>query len=356
SDDAFYRIQMHFKELNTEKLAIELSSAYQPLSGKKFNTISFPHIWQLKLEAFYVKYGMIRIALLFYALAFILYLLGFILKRKSCFYCGFYSLLFGFMIHSLILLMRILILERPPVSSMNETLLFVPWSATLVYLIIHFFKNEPILSLACALGNTLLLGVGWMADLGDNLSTVQPVLNSQFWLTTHVLMVVGSYGIFILAGILGHFWLIGNLIHKEKSWWMKQLPQLLLTVLYTGLILLIGGTLLGGVWASQSWGRFWDWDPKESWAFISILTYLILIHLYTFNYTKSFGLAFGSILGVIMISFTWYGVNYILGTGLHSYGFGSGGTPYYLSYLLIELIFLLIVLTNKPKKEIVPRS
>jgi hypothetical protein len=145
-------------------------------------------------------------------------------------------------------------------------------------------------------------------------------------------MVVGSYGVFILAGVLAHI----ELIRKQD----KIPASPLLPLLYLGTIALIGGTILGGIWAAQSWGRFWDWDPKESWAFVSSCIYLLLIHAYRFGKISTFGLAVGSILGLIAISFTWYGVNYILGTGLHSYGFGSGGEYWYYGYIGAEMLFL----------------
>jgi ABC-type transport system involved in cytochrome c biogenesis permease subunit len=148
-------------------------------------------------------------------------------------------------------------------------------------------------------------------------------------------MIVASYGALILGGILGHVYLL------KKS---QRLEETLLQCLYVGIALLIPGTILGGVWAAQSWGRFWDWDPKESWAFISACVYLLVIHAYRFRKIQAKGLAIGSILGLLAISFTWYGVNYILGSGLHTYGFGSGGEWIYYSYLILELAFIGIAL------------
>jgi ABC-type transport system involved in cytochrome c biogenesis permease subunit len=149
-------------------------------------------------------------------------------------------------------------------------------------------------------------------------------------------MIVGSYGVLLLAGVLGHL----LLIYGDKA--SKGLFPALLLSLYIGVALLIPGTLLGGVWAAQSWGRFWDWDPKESWAFITACIYLLFIHAYRFKYIGPYGLAFGSIFGLIAVSFTWYGVNYILGTGLHSYGFGNGGEWIYYLFIVAELTFLLV--------------
>jgi len=166
------------------------------------------------------------------------------------------------------------------------------------------------------------------------------VLDSQYWLTVHVLMVVGSYGMFALAGVLGHFYLISRLISGRQTDQTERFGRQILQAMYLGTALLIPGTILGGVWAAESWGRFWDWDPKESWAFISSCVYLIWIHAYRFGHIRYDGLAVGSITGLMVISFTWYGVNYILGTGLHSYGFGSGGEIYYYLYLAGEAAFI----------------
>lgn len=132
---------------------------------------------------------------------------------------------------------------------------------------------------------------------------------------------------------------------------MTALGQLILQTMYGGTILLVSGTILGGIWAAESWGRFWDWDPKESWAFISSCFYLIWIHAYRFHRIGSFGLAIGAVSGLLAISFTWYGVNYILGTGLHSYGFGSGGEIFYYSFLGIECLFLILMLIIHSNKK-----
>src|SRR5208282_2414510 len=110
---------------------------------------------------------------------------------------------------------------------------------------------------------------------------VQAVLNSPYWLTVHVLMVVGSYGAFALSGVLGHYYLFTQAFTgKPQKTHVNLSAQAVLYTMYAGLTLLIPGTILGGVWAAESWGRFWDWDPKESWAFITACVYLLVIHAY----------------------------------------------------------------------------
>ena len=112
-------------------------------------------------------------------------------------------------------------------------------------------------------------------------------------------------------------------------------------VLQVGIVLLAAGTIFGGVWAAESWGRFWGWDPKETWALISLLGYLAILHARYTGWLRNIGTAVSSILGFWLILMTWYGVNFVLGTGLHSYGFGAGGGWYVLGFLLFESFFLI---------------
>ena len=215
----------------------------------------------------------------------------------------------------------------PPVSNMAETVLYVPWIAVVIGFVFH--KKKTLLA-ASAMSAALLL---LFLPAHITMANVQAVLDSQYWLIVHVLMVVGSYGVFCVSGVCGHIFLL----QKKPS---ASLEKSLIQTMYLGTGLLVCGTILGGVWAAESWGRFWDWDPKEAWAFISSGTYLVWIHAYRFKKIGGRGLAAGSIIGLLSITFTWYGVNYILGSGLHSYGFGHGGEFYYYLYLLAELVFL----------------
>ncbi len=242
-----------------------------------------------------------------------------------------------FLLHTLILGLLWYTLRRPPVSNMGETLLYVPWTTVLFGLL--FAKK-----LKYAVPLAALVPLIFLPD-PLTFSPLPPVLHAPYWLVVHVLMIVGSYGLFFLTALLSHFYLL----RKNPS---PSLEKTLMQTLYLGTALLIVGTLLGGMWAQVSWGRFWDWDPKESWAFISIGFYLILIHAYRFKHISGRGVASGSLIGLILISFTWYGVNYILGTGLHSYGFGSGGIFLYLLYILGEIGFLTFANKNYKKSLI----
>lgn len=359
-DDQFQAIQKAYFELTaafqkpssdehiqslTQELGEQLKKAYAPLAGtiyKEANgkTLRYPSIGQLQMEKIYYDYPFAFATMAFYGLALLLFLFSYLFKKEFLDKFAMTSLILAFCLHTILLGLRCYILQRPPVSNMFETVIYVPWIAVATGFVLYFFLHRRITLIAGAIVALVLLSILELAHINKSLENVQAVLDSQYWLIIHVLLVVGSYGTFALCGILGHFYLGGLMISKQETPSIKFIGNCILQSMYLGLAMLIPGTILGGVWAAESWGRFWDWDPKEAWAFISICTYLICVHAYRFNHIQHFGLAMGSIIGLQVISFTWYGVNYILGTGLHSYGFGSGGDLYYYSFLIGETIFL----------------
>lgn len=361
SDQEFENIrQSYFEwEKDYEKaalLSLELLKAYENIAGTPYliansNTLYYPTITQLYLENFYHHNPLLESLILLYFLATLSFGIGIYFQKKRILLFGVFFLVAAFIGHTFLLATRSYILNRPPVSNMAETVIYVPWITVAMSLLIRCVIKNNLLLMASSLTTTSLLALLYFSGLNKGLENLQPVLNSRFWLMTHVLMVVGSYGVFILGGVLGHIYVSAYLYNKSESPFLKSLAQAILQTMYLGAGLLIAGTILGGVWAAESWGRFWDWDPKESWAFISICIYLLWIHAYRFHKIGNFGLAIGSIAGLLTISFTWYGVNYILGTGFHSYGFGSGGVFYYVSFFLAEIIFLAVCLWKKQNRH-----
>lgn len=340
-------------------LTYQLHQGYKHIERKNLKgSILYPSQTQLIFESLYHRYPWIEILLALYVGSCLFFLIA-SKDRRMIDWTAWVCLIAAWMLHTLLLGTRSYLLLRPPVSNMFETLLYVPWIAILISLCL-WKKHRLSLAAASAIA-VLLLGLADASQLDSHLSTIQPVLNSQYWLTVHVLMVVGSYGAFLLSGVLSHVYLTRDFLGKsefgldrlnsarvcEKSGLSHRIVQMI----YLGTTLLICGTLLGGVWAAQSWGRFWDWDPKESWAFISSALYVMIIHLYRFKKIHDFGLAVGSVMGMLAISFTWYGVNYILGTGFHSYGFGNGGEVYFYLFLVAELCFIAVMVREKYKVQ-----
>jgi ABC-type transport system involved in cytochrome c biogenesis permease subunit len=345
--DTYYKLIYDHNDVDLKhQLAALLIDNYKneienkPIHQTSVKEIRYPSFSRLKAEQFYYQVPLIETTIITYGLAIISLMIGLGQKRRRFTHFGLILVLIAFCLNTLVLALRCYVLGRPPVSNMFETIIYVPWVAVLVSLILRLRMRNSIIVLGASITALALLIVLQVTGLADGMENVQAVLESQYWLIIHVLMIVGSYGVFALAGILGEIYLIQYLRYKHETFMMEELGNAILQSMYIGVALLIPGTILGGVWAAQSWGRFWDWDPKESWAFISSCIYVIFIHTYTFKHIRFFGLAMGAVLGLLAISFTWYGVNYILGTGLHSYGFGSGGDLYYYAFILAEISFL----------------
>lgn len=350
SNQLYGELEKAYQNRDARLLSDLLMKGYSTLAGTVYQeamgkSLRYPTLGQLKVETFYYQYPLIEITLLLYGIGILLYFFGYSRSFLA-------SIGAAFLLHTTILAMRCYILGRPPVSNMFETVIYVPWIAVLIGFIFRWVLRSDFIVAASSFVAMALLLVLKVTDISSSMENVQAVLDSQYWLIVHVLMVVGSYGLFVLAGILGQIYLVLALTQADETERMKQIAQATLQAIYIGVAMLIPGTILGGVWAAESWGRFWDWDPKESWAFISSCVYLMFIHAYTFRHIGNFGLAMGAVIGLLTISFTWYGVNYILGTGLHSYGFGSGGEWIYYTFIGVELLFLAIAGFLVPKNRV----
>ncbi len=284
--------------------------------------------------------------------AWMLYLAGFLFLafagRPALRRTGVGLVVAAWLFHTLGLGLRTVILDRPPVSNMYESMIFMNWALMLFAFGFAALRRTAAPLAAGAIISALIEIYANLLPIDPSMDVLVPVLRSNYWLTVHVLTIVASYGAFGLAMALGHRHLIADRILKR--WNDKDADasaRLILRVIEFGAILIGVGTVLGGIWANESWGRFWGWDPKETWALITLLGYLVMIHLRYFKKISPFGLAIGTIVGFQLVLFTWYGVNFVLGRGLHSYGSGSGGMNWILYYLAAETLFLLWALTRK---------
>ena len=236
-----------------------------------------------------------------------------------------YSIYFLFILNTLGLAARWYIAGHAPWSDAYESIIFVAW-ATVIFGII--FGRKSYFTLASAtLVSSIILSVAHMNWLDPSIANLQPVLDS-YWLMIHVAVIVGSYGPFAIGMILGIVVLLLTIIanKKNRKSFVKKLEELTIVnelSLTIGLVMLTIGNFLGGMWANESWGRYWGWDPKETWALISIIIYTAVLHLrivpklnnkWLFNLLSI--ISFGAIL------MTYFGVNFYL-VGLHSYASGD---------------------------------
>ncbi|MFX3689174.1 MAG: cytochrome c biogenesis protein [Peredibacter sp.] len=235
---------------------------------------------------------------------------------------------------------------------MYETVLFSGFGALFLALVVGHFKKEKVYVYMGLMYNacTLMMMNFATGMLSDNISPLVPVLRDNFWLSTHVTTIILSYGALALSWILANTVLIkrklGGLTQADEVYYADHIY----TTLKWGTIMLGAGIILGGVWADYSWGRFWGWDPKETWSLIAFVIYMAILHgRYTswIPNKRFIPLVAGAFMSIMM---AWFGVNYILASGLHSYGFSEGGAVFLGSFFLVQTV--IIVLTSKKSETV----
>ena len=299
---------------------------------------------KIALEAFYQKLHPFRWAWILYLLSGLCLLvlagntLGYVL--------GWGFALSGFLLQLAGFVLRIVISGRAPVTNMYESVVWVAFGTILFALIFEAIHRSRyfLLGAVPVAVTSLVLADTQTVILDRSIHPLVPVLSDNFWLTTHVLTITLSYAAFALALGVGHI-ILGKSVFGSKA--SPALHNYLYRTLQVGVLLLAIGTILGGVWANYSWGRFWDWDPKETWALIALLGYLFVLHGRIAGKWGGFGTAVGAVLAFQCVIMAWYGVNFVLGVGLHSYGFGSGGFPAALGFVLCELAFVALAMVRQ---------
>lgn len=286
----------------------------------------FRWAWVLALSA------AILLAFAFYSTAGWVYTSGMLLFAVS-----FVVQVYGFVL-------RCWISGRPPVTNMYESVLWVSFGCMLFGLVFELIYRRKVVALGALVFSTICLiiadNVG--AVLDDGIHPLEPVLRSNYWLTIHVLTITLGYAAFALSLILGNIGLgqVALFGRESKNLPMRQMAFYAYRAVQVGVILLAAGTILGGWWADESWGRFWGWDPKETWALIALLGYVALIHARFRGMVGPFGFLAGCVSAFMGVLMAWYGVNFVLGAGLHSYGFSSGGVSYVFTYCSAQLAFV----------------
>lgn len=298
--------------------------------------------WKLKLEIFQNRFPPILLSLIAYALSFSV-ILSYLIFRKSPLQTASALLLTGGAgIHLFGLFTRIILLDRPPVGTLYESIIFVSLAAVLISLLLEkFLKNSAGILTGSLAGTILGLVALSFAGNGDTMEMLTAVLNTNFWLATHVLCITLGYGWCILTSILAHIALASrkfNLPHfntpqSEHALYMLAILALLFTTI---------GTILGGIWADQSWGRFWGWDPKENGALLIVLWLVWALHGKLGNQLKETGFLASLAFLNIIVAISWIGVN-LLGVGLHSYGFTDGLFYSFALFLAFETMLIIFL-------------
>ena len=357
-------LQMYFAELEKASVSKDYKQADGLLESivgfqKKYGSKVLPSDQKITSEILYNKYDVFQKLPYWYMYAAILMLLFTILKifkeRKFLGYAVntmhvIIGLLFG--LHTLALIARWYISGHAPWSNAYESIIYVAWAT--MFFGLAFDRKSKLTVASSAFVSAMILTAAYMNWIDPEIGNLQPVLNS-YWLMIHVAIIVASYGPFALGMILGVVSLLLILFTNEKNKIkmelnIKEITYINEMALTIGLIMLTIGNFLGGQWANESWGRYWGWDPKETWALISIMVYAFVIHArfvpalrgkWIFNLMSVF--AFLSIL------FTYFGVNFHL-VGLHSYASGEAHSLNWIWYSLGAITLIGAITYPKYKK------
>ncbi len=318
--------------------ARELRAALRQLSPQVY-----PSETQLRREYFYNHFAGFYRAAWCYGLA-LLVLIAAALRRTAGLLqlSGVLIAIAGLVFHGTAITLRCLIAGRPPVTNMYESIIWVSFAVTF-FGMLFFARYRASIYLLAALPVSLiaLLLVHQMPiAMPSSIDPLVPVLRDNFWLTIHVLTITLSYAAFALAMGFGHILLWRYARNPAAARADQPMHFWLYRVLQLGVLLLAAGTILGGVWANYSWGRFWGWDPKETWALIALLCYILTLHGRLAGWWTQFGLVVASVVCFLAVLMAWYGVNFVLGKGLHSYGFGIGGETYVATFVVADLLFV----------------
>lgn len=312
----------------------------------------YNHDSKVNAEVFYNDFHPFRWAYICYLLSSLLLLMVWTMNKPQWMAGAWTFAALGFALHTFGFGMRMYLMDRAPVTNMYETVVWMSWGALVFSAVLEMIYKFRFILLAGTLGAMISLIVADTAPavLDPSLQPLEPVLRSNYWLTVHVMTITISYAAFFLAFVLGDIGLIyyikGEDKHQDK---IKAVTTSVYRSMQIGVMFLAPGIILGGIWADYSWGRFWGWDPKETWALIALLGYLAVLHGRLGGWLKNFGMIASGVITFSLVIMAWYGVNFVLGAGLHSYGFGAGGVEYVVVFILAH--FLLVLYASLVRKK-----
>jgi len=273
-----------------------------------------------------------------YIISFALIFIYILLKKTFLIELSTLALYTGTVIHLFMIIFRSIILSRPPVSNLYESILFVSLTSVVVG-VFYYLKTKNIMGifLSSSIGVALLFLSQGYERSGDNMGMVVAVLDTNFWLATHVLTISIGYGCALVMSFMAHYYLIQyHSLSKQEN---EKIYNNIHLILLFSLFFTVLGTILGGIWADQSWGRFWGWDPKENGALLICLWLLWIAHAKISRHFDQIKYAIFVSATSIIVILAWFGVN-LLNVGLHSYGF-SNDTAYSIAlFTLAEIIIL----------------
>jgi ABC-type transport system involved in cytochrome c biogenesis permease subunit len=261
------------------------------------------------------------------------------LLRRS----AFYLIILAWVIHTFGLVFRMYLEGRPPVTNLYSSAIFIGWGAVILGMVLEKIYRDGIGSVvAASAGFITLIIAHTLALTGDTMEMMRAVLDTNFWLATHVVAVTLGYASTFVAGFLAIIYILRGLFTTTLSTeTARSLSRMVYGIVCFATLFSFVGTVLGGIWADQSWGRFWGWDPKENGALLIVLWNATILHARWGGIVRERGLMNLAIFGNIVTSFSWFGVN-MLGIGLHSYGFTDAAFKWLILFISTQVCLILL--------------
>ncbi len=350
-------LNLYYEEYNNSLLSGNWTKPDEYLGYiKKFQVTHsadiIPSPAKIKMEILYNKWNVFgKLAKILAFLGFVLLVVHFMLifkptaNIKKIINGGTILLFIAFLFYTAGLILRWYISGHAPWSNGYETMIYVGWATLLSGFI--FVRRSPISLAVTTILSSIILFVAGMSWMNPEITNLVPVLKS-YWLVVHVAIITASYGFLAMGAILGMLNLVLIILRNKEndkniSFTILEVSYIIEMALIIGLLMLTIGAFIGGVWANESWGRYWGWDPKETWALVTILVYSIVLHLRRVPGLKSiFGLCSLALVGLSTVLMTFFGVNYYL-SGMHSYAQGNPPPIPNTLYVAIVVIVLLII-------------
>ncbi len=276
-----------------------------------------------------------------YGLAFFVALISWLAWPEALQRSAFWLIALSWLVATGGIVTRMWLEGRPPVTNLYSSALFIGWGAVLLCLILErIFRNAVASVAAGAIGCSTLIIAHHLSLSGDTLEMMRAVLDTNFWLATHVVVVTAGYSATFLAGILAVIYVVRGLFTASLDRaTADSLGRMTYGILCFATLFSFVGTVLGGIWADQSWGRFWGWDPKENGALMIVIWNALILHARWGGMVKQRGIMVLAIAGNIITAWSWFGTN-MLGVGLHSYGFTDAAFVALASFVASQLILI----------------
>ena len=280
-------------------------------------------------------------AMVIYVLIFILACASWLVWEQRLGAYAYSLLIFAFIVHSCGLFTRMYLEGRPPVTNLYSSAVFIGWAAVFLGIVLErFYRNGIGSATASMVGFITLLIAHHLSMDGDTMEMMRAVLDTNGWLATHVVCVTLGYASTFLAGFLALTYILrGSLTSSLNQETARSLARMVYGIVCFATLFSFVGTILGGIWADQSWGRFWGWDPKENGALLIVLWNAMILHARWGGLVKQRGLMVMAVFGNIVTSWSWFGVN-MLGIGLHSYGFMESAFPWLIGFCVSQLALM----------------